>query len=130
MDYILPYRLEMGTRLNTVSGNNLYNFWGKKLRDSLIMEMNSDEVLINLASNEYSKSLYLNSFPRKVVTPVFKDYKNGKLKNISFFAKKARGRMVNFIIKNNIDNILDIRLFNDSGYSFYEEKDSEILFVR
>ena len=130
LDYVLPYRLEMGVKMNNVHGDNLYDFWGKKLRDALISEMPKEEVLINLASNEYSKAIHLDSFSRKVITPVFKDYKNGKLKTISFFAKKARGRMVNFIIKNKISNISDLKLFNDGGYSYNQGDKGEILFIR
>jgi uncharacterized protein len=128
-DLILPYRLEMGTKLKTIKGNNLYRFWLDKLHQNIGEELN-DEVLINLASNEYSKVLNLNKMKSEVITPVFKDYKNGKLKVISFYAKKARGQMVNFIIKNKITDPLDLELFAHDGYKFSDEHNRNILFVR
>jgi len=130
LDRILPYRLEMGTKLNTSTGDNLYKFWDDKLSSALLSDMNKDEVLINLASNEYSKALQFHKIPVKVITPIFKDYKNGKLKVISFFAKKARGEMGNFIIKNKITDPADLKLFTNTGYTFSEEKEDEILYVR
>ena len=90
----------------------------------------NNEVLINLASNEYSKVLKLNKIKSEVITPVFKDYKNGKLKVISFFAKKARGEMVNFIIKNKITSFEELKLFKNNGYAFSDENNADILFVR
>ena len=92
--------------------------------------MKKDAVLVNLASHEYSKALQLHKTPIKVITPIFKDYKNEKLKVISFFAKKARGRMVNFIIKNKIVNTEDLKLFADDGYKFAEEDSGKLLFTR
>ena len=130
LDLIFPYRLEMGTNLKTEKGNNLYEFWSDKLSDALSLEMQDDEVLVNLASNEYSKALHLDRFKYSVVTPVFKDFKNGKLKVISFFAKKARGEMANFIIKNKIKNHEELKLFSNDGYTFSEESNGEILFSR
>jgi len=128
-DLILPYRLEMGTKLKTIKGNNLYRFWQDKLHQNIGDELNN-EVLINLASNEYSKVLKLNKIKSEVITPVFKDYKNGKLKVISFFAKKARGEMVNFIIKNKITSFEELKLFKNNGYAFSDENNADILFVR
>ena len=131
LDLIFPYRLEMSTKLQTKKAKNLYDFWGEKIRRVLISEMRSDEVLINLASNEYSKVLRLNDFPNPVITPIFKDYKNGKLKVISFFAKKARGEMCNYIIKNKITNINNLKGFSNLDYKFSDENDKgEILFTR
>jgi len=128
-DLILPYRLEMGTKLKAIKGNNLYRFWQDKLYQNIGEELNN-EVLINLASNEYSKVLKLNKIKSEVITPVFKDYKNGKLKVISFFAKKARGEMVNFIIKNKITSFEELKLFKNNGYAFSDENNADILFVR
>jgi cytoplasmic iron level regulating protein YaaA (DUF328/UPF0246 family) len=128
-DLILPYRLEMGTKLKTIKGNNLYRFWQDKLHQNIGDELNN-EVLINLASNEYSKVLKLNKIKSEVITPVFKDYKNGKLKVISFYAKKARGEMVNFIIKNKITSFEELKLFKNNGYAFSDENNADILFVR
>ena len=128
-DLILPYRLEMGTKLKTIKGNNLYKFWQDKLHQNINDEFNN-EVLINLASNEYSKVLKLNKIKSEVITPVFKDYKNGKLKVISFYAKKARGEMVNFIIKNKITSFEELKLFKNNGYAFSDENNGNILFIR
>lgn len=128
-DLILPYRLEMGTKLKTIKGNNLYRFWQDKLHQNIGEELNH-EVLINLASNEYSKVLKLNKIKSEVITPVFKDYKNGKLKVISFYAKRARGEMVNFIIKNKITSYKELKLFKNNGYAFSDENNGNILFVR
>ena len=130
LDLIFPYRLEMGTKLKTKDHNNLYEFWGDKLISFLLSEMQDQEVIVNLASNEYSKAIKLESLNQKVVTPVFKDYKNGKLKVISFFAKKARGQMANFIITNRITDSSDLKLFSNDGYNFSDMNNGEILFVR
>ena len=130
LDLIYPYRLEMGTKMKTKNGNNLYNFWGDKLSQALISDMKNEEVLINLASNEYSKVLKLNDFPNPVITPIFKDYKNGKLKVISFYAKRARGEMCNYIIKNKIVSIEKIKRFNNLNYIFSEENSGNLVFTR
>jgi len=131
LDLIYPYRLEMGTKMKTKNGNNLYNFWGDKLSQALISDMKSKEVLINLASNEYSRALKLNNFPKPVITPIFKDYKHGKLKVISFYAKRARGEMCNYIIKNKITNTKNLKMFSNLDYKFSDENDrGEILFTR
>ena len=131
LDLIFPYRLEMSTKIKTQKGKNLYDFWGDKISKVLISDMKNEEVLINLASNEYSKVLKLNDFPQPVIIPIFKDYKNGKLKVISFFAKKARGEMCNFIIKNKITNTENLKMFSNLDYKFSDENDKgEILFTR
>jgi uncharacterized protein len=130
-DLIFPYRLEMGTRLKTKAGKNLYDYWGSKLFENLLKELSLEEVIINLASEEYSKAIKLNQFKNPIITPIFKDYKNGKLKVISFFAKKARGEMCNFIIKNKITNPEQLKLFNNLGYKFTEvTSKGEFLFTR
>jgi hypothetical protein len=120
----------MGTKMKTKAGKNLYEFWSDKLSKLLSSEMEDEEVLVNLASNEYSKALQLETLKQPIITPIFKDYKNGKLKVISFFAKKARGEMVNFIIKNKIKDPQDLKLFTNDDYAFSEENKGEILFVR
>ena len=130
LDRILPYRLEMGTKLVNSFGNNLYDFWEKKLKLALLSDMQNDEYLINLASSEYCKALRLSDFSNPIMTPIFKDYKNGNLKVISFFAKKARGLMCNFIIKNKITNVHDLKLFKEGGYKFSEENNNEYIFTR
>ena len=130
LDLILPYRLEMGTKIETIFGKNLYDFWGVKLNKSLSSIMKNKEVLINLASNEYSKALKIESLKAPTITPIFKDFKNGKFKMISFYAKRARGEMANFIISNKIKNVNDLKLFNFEGYQFSDENNGEILFTR
>ena len=130
-DLIFPYRLEMGTKLRTKSGNNLYKFWENSLHQALLTELKNEEEIINLASEEYSKALQLSKFDNPVITPVFKDFKNGKLKVISFYAKKARGEMVNFIIKNKITKPENLKYFSNLGYQFTDKTEKgEFLFVR
>jgi len=130
-DLIFPYRLEMGTKLKTKAGNNLYDFWEDKLQQALAAELKDGEEIINLASGEYSKAIQLNKFENPIITPVFKDYKNGKLKVISFFAKKARGEMTNFIITNRIQKAEGLKAFSNLGYQFTEETEKgEFLFTR
>ena len=130
-DLIYPYRLEMGTKLKTKSGNNLYKFWEDRLHLALLSELKNEEEIVNLASEEYSKALQLSKFGNSVITPVFKDFKNEKLKVISFYAKKARGEMVNFIIKNKIKKSESLKSFSNLGYKFTEETEKgELLFTR
>ena len=130
-DLIFPYRLEMGTKLITKTGNNLYKFWDNRLHQALLSELKNEEEIINLASEEYSKALQINKFSNPVITPVFKDLKNGELKVISFFAKRARGEMVNFIIKNKIKNSENLKSFSNLGYQFTEgTKKGVFLFTR
>ena len=130
-DLILPYRLEMGTKLKTKSGNNLYKFWENRLHQALLSELKNEEEIINLASEEYSKAIYLNKFSNPVITPIFKDFRNGKLKVISFYAKKARGEMANFILKNKIIKSEYLKSFSSLGYQFTEETEKGVfLFTR
>ncbi|MEE2931070.1 MAG: peroxide stress protein YaaA [Bacteroidota bacterium] len=123
-DLIMPYRLEMGTKLNNSRGKNLYEFWGDILTKTLKNEMTENEILVNLASDEYSKSIDLKVFNDRVVHPVFKDTKNGDLKVISFFAKKARGYMCKFIVENKLTYAEQLLDFNLAGYK-YSEKESK-----
>jgi len=132
LDLILPYRLEMGTKLKVGAKENLYKFWGDRLTEALNDEMEDGEELINLASNEYFKVLNKKLLKAPVVTPVFKDFKNGKLKVISFFAKKARGMMVRFILDHNIERSEDLKLFNRGAYAYDENLSvgNELVFTR
>ena len=118
LDLIQPYRLEMGTSLKINSSNNLYEFWGSSITDYLNQEMGKEEILVNLASKEYFKAVQSKNLQASLVTPIFKDYKNGKLKIISFFAKKARGQMARYIIDNGIETLEGLNGFNVEGYGF------------
>lgn len=127
LDLIQPYRLEMGTKFNNGRGKNLYEFWGNKITDMLNQELAEQKspVLINLASNEYFKSVKPKLLNAQVITPVFKDWKNDKYKIISFYAKKARGMMSAYIVKNRLESPSDIKQFNTSGYAFSAEQSTE-----
>ena len=118
LDLIQPYRLEMGTSLKINSSNNLYEFWGSSITDYLNQEMGKEEILVNLASKEYFKAVQSKNLQASLVTPIFKDYKNGKLKIISFFAKKARGQMARYIIDNGIETLNELKGFDIDGYGF------------
>lgn len=131
-DLMQAYRLEMGTKLKVGTKDNLYQFWDGQVTEYLNDEMQEDEPLINLASNEYYKVIKPKLLNSSVITPQFKDYKDGKLKIISFFAKKARGMMVRYIIDNDINDVESLKGFNTAGYGFSEELSSEkeLVFVR
>ena len=114
------YRLEMGTKLDNVRGDNLYHFWGDIITDELnkVLLDQKDDVLINLASNEYFKAVKKKSLKATIITPQFKDWKNDQYKMISFFAKKARGLMARYIIQNKLTNIEQLKEFDLAGYQF------------
>jgi len=116
LDLIQPYRLEMGTRLTTPKGGNLYEFWGDALTEQLNTELEESDVLINLASVEYFKSIQAKNIHCPIITPEFKENKNGTYKVIGIFAKKARGLMTRYIIQNRITNVESIKGFNVGGY--------------
>ncbi len=120
LDLILPYRLEMGTKLHNSKGDNLYRFWGDKITSLLNQDMteSKSKILINLASNEYFKSINTKKLEVRIVTPIFKNSKNGEYKIISIFAKKARGLMTRYIIKNEITNPEELLGFSDDDYYF------------
>jgi uncharacterized protein len=120
LDLIQAYRLEMGVRFKNNQGDNLYEFWGRKITDALNQHLKKtkSDVLVNLASNEYFKSLKKSSINAGIITPVFKDLKNGKYKIISFYAKKARGMMAAYIIENQITAVDDIKQFDVDGYGY------------
>jgi cytoplasmic iron level regulating protein YaaA (DUF328/UPF0246 family) len=118
LDLMQPYRLEMGTQLPIGESKNLYAFWKKTLTESLNKELKKDELFINLASNEYFSAVDVKALKVPVITPEFKDYKDGKLKIISFFAKKARGLMVRYILDTNAQTLEDLKGFNYDGYQF------------
>ncbi len=132
-DKIKAYRLEMGTKISINGSKNLYDFWKENVTNSLIDEINENDIIVNLASNEYFSVIDKSLIPNTIVTPQFKDFKNGKLKIISFYAKKARGLMTRFLIDNDIKSLSDIESFNSSGYMFSQNETTnplEPVFVR
>ena len=123
LDLMQPYRLEMGTKLKTDTGKNLYEFWGSKISDSLNNDHQEGEgrELINLASNEYFSAIDKKNLDSEIITPAFYDWKNGKYKMISFYAKKARGMMAAWIIKNRITSSQKLESFDVAGYMYSPE---------
>lgn len=134
LDLMQPYRLEMGTKLANGRGTNLYQFWGSIITDKLnaALAAQGDDLLINLASNEYFKAVKPKSLKGKVITPVFKDCKNGQYKVISFYAKKARGMMARYIIDNRLTSVAQLKQFDVAGYYFAPEESTaaELVFKR
>ena len=134
LDLMQAYRLEMGTKLANSRGKNLYEYWG----DIVTTEVNKalaaqgDNVLVNLASNEYFKSVKPKQLDGMIITPVFKDKKNGQYKIISFFAKKARGLMARYILQNKVEDVAGLKAFDTAGYYFSEEQstETELVFLR
>lgn len=133
LDLMQPYRLEMGTSLKVGRKKNLYEFWKKTITDSLNSELKDNELFINLASNEYFGAVDEKSLKVPVITPIFKDWKNDKLKVISFFAKKARGSMVRYILDSGTETLEDIKGFNLDDYEYSQEhtlKENQPVFIR
>ena len=133
LDLIQPYRLEMGTSIGIERKNSLYEVWQKKVTESLNKDLEEDELFLNLASNEYFKAVDTSKLKVPVISPVFKDFKNGKLKIISFYAKKARGSMVRYVIDNNCKSLEDVKGFDFDDYRFSEqhtENENEPTFIR
>lgn len=118
LDLMQPYRLEMGTSIAIGKNKNLYEFWKKTITKKLNEELEKGELFVNLASNEYFTAVDVKTLKVPVITPEFKDYKDGQLKMISFFAKKARGLMVRYILDTNAETIDDLKGFNYEGYAF------------
>ena len=134
LDLIQPYRLEMKIKLQNPRGKDLYTFWGNRLTEALneALAEQENEVLVNLASNEYVKAINKKELKPGIVTPVFREFKNGKYSTIAIFAKKARGLMTNFIVKNKIDQPETLKTFNQEGYEYSEthSKANEWVFIR
>lgn len=134
LDLIQPYRLEIATKLSVQEHKDLYSYWGNKITNEInrVLEETSNEILVNLASIEYFKSIDTTKLKSKIITPVFKDNKNGAYKIISIYAKKARGLMSNYIIRNKINSIEELLLFDEEGYYYNEEhsKANELAFIR
>lgn len=134
LDLMQAYRLEMGTKLDNVRGKNLYEFWGSiitELLNKAIAEQ-GDKILVNLASNEYFKAVKKKELDADIITPAFKDWKNGQYKMISFFAKKARGLMARYIIQNQLTDVEQLKGFDLGGYQFNDEltKGNDWVFTR
>ncbi|MFK3660714.1 peroxide stress protein YaaA [Scandinavium sp. NPDC088450] len=131
LDLMQPYRLEMGIRLENAKGKDLYQFWGEvitnKLNDAL--KAQGDDVVINLASDEYFKAVKPKKLQGKIIKPVFLDEKNGKFKVISFYAKKARGLMSRYIIENRLTTVEALKSFDSEGYFFDEAASSDVELV-
>ena len=134
LDLMMPYRLEMGTRLQNERGKNLYEFWGDMITDGINKQLKAqkDDVLINLASNEYFKSVKAKNVEGRIITPQFKENKNGTYKMIGIFAKKARGLMSRYILLNRLKDPEDIKSFDVDGYRFNPElsKGDQWVFTR
>ena len=122
-DHIKPYRLEMGSKFSINGNKNLYDFWKSKVTNQLKSDLAEDELIVNLASNEYFSVINSKEVSNKIISPQFKDFKNGTLKIISFYAKKARGLMSRFIIDNNVKSVNEILSFDSGGYS-YSKRDT------
>ena len=120
LDLMQPYRLEMGTKLKTDNGKNLYEFWGSDITEGLNKQLKKikSDTLINLASNEYFKSVKPNELNAEIITPAFKEFKNGDYKMIGIYAKKARGLLSRYIIQNKLSDAEKIKSFNEEGYRF------------
>jgi len=134
LDLMQAYRLEMGCKLGNIRGENLYQFWGEIITNELNKSLSEqgDEVLINLASTEYFKSVKKKTLNATIITPVFKDWKNGQYKIISFFAKKARGLMARYIIQNKLTSVEQLKGFDLAGYQYDEgmSKGNDWVFTR
>jgi len=128
LDLMQAYRLEMGTKLENSEGKNLYEFWGSSITDNINKQLKAidSDVLLNLASNEYFKSVKSRDVAGDIVTPIFKDWKNGQYKIISFYAKKARGVMSAWVLQNQVTDIESLLTFNSNGYE-YSANDSDPL---
>lgn len=134
LDLMQPYRLEMGTKLHNSGGNNLYEFWGERITDSLnqcLAEQKTD-VLLNLASNEYFKAVKPKQLKATLIEVDFKDLKNGQYKIISFYAKKARGMMARYVIQHKVDSLSALKDFTEQGYYYSAEqsKANHLVFLR
>ena len=134
LDLMQAYRLEMGTKFKNTRGKDLYEFWGMKLTDELnaTLKKQKTDVLLNLASNEYFKSVKKKEINAEIINPVFKDEKNGQYKIISFYAKKARGLMVRYVLDNQITDVEDIKGFDYEDYSYNKamSKGNDWVFTR
>lgn len=132
LDLIKPYRLEMGTKMPVGKNKNLYEFWGKKITKALNDELEDGELFVNLASNEYFKAVDAKNLKTQVVSPIFKDLKNGEYKVISIYAKLARGHMARYIVDTAAESLNDLKGFDYEGYHYSEpmSKGGDLVFIR
>ncbi|MEH8020155.1 MULTISPECIES: peroxide stress protein YaaA [Rheinheimera] len=134
LDLMQPYRLEMGTKLANDNGKDLYAFWQGSITEQLNQQLAvlKSDVVVNLASQEYFKAVKTKQLNARLITPVFKDFKNGQYKIISFFAKKARGLMARYIIQQRITSAGQLKTFDSAGYVYSAEQSSaqELVFLR
>ena len=132
-DLIFPYRLEMGTSLPvSKKDKNLYSFWKEKLTKQLNKELTQNEIVVNLASAEYSKAIDFKKIKNPVINPIFKEFKNGKYSTVMIFAKHARGRMSRYLIENELSTIEELKLYSIDNYEFSanQSTENEWVFVR
>lgn len=119
LDLIHPYRLEMGTNYSPKPDQkNLYEFWGDKVTKALKKELSKEEVIINLASSEYSKVIQQKLLKNKIITPIFKEFKEGKYTIVSMYAKHARGAMARYLIETDLNDVEDLKLYQTDGYRY------------
>jgi uncharacterized protein len=134
LDLIQPYRLEMATKLATARGKNLYAFWGTRINEIMtdLLKQEKSGTLVNLCSMEYFKAVKSDLLEVKVITPAFKEFKDGTYRFITLYAKKARGMMCNYIIRNHLNHLEDLKSFNVAGYKFNQNisSDTEWVFTR
>lgn len=133
LDLIQPYRLEMGTKIGVGESKNLYEFWGELVTDKVNKYLNKDKPLVNLASQEYFQVIKRDKIEAPIITPVFKEKRNGEYKIISFSAKKARGMMARYILQNQLTKVEALKKFNLADYQFNVElssKEGELVFSR
>ena len=132
LDLMQPYRLEMGTQLPVGDKKNLYDFWKEHITRALNDELKDNELFVNLASNEYFHAVDAKALKVPVITPEFKDYKDGELRMVSFFAKKARGMMARYIIDKNVKTLKGLKGFNYDGYGYDAKlsKGNTLVFTR
>lgn len=131
LDAIQPYRLEMGSRLKNPRGANLYDFWGNKIAKAIdkAIKPHGDQTVINLASNEYFSAVDAKTLKTPVITPVFKEEKDGRMKSLMYYAKRARGSMARWAIQNRIDTAEALKKFNVDGYRFNKALSDETTWV-
>lgn len=132
LDLMQPYRLEMGTRFQIGENKNLYQFWGDKLTNALNEILEEEKILINLASNEYFKAVNKKKLKGELITPTFKDAKNGEYKTIMMYAKKARGSMARYLIENDVQEISQLKnaIIDDYAYNEQLSKGNDWVFTR